>query len=54
MEAINVSLPVQAMVMRNVREQVERTGAAAQIQADAPADVILELAAAAQSLINLR
>ena len=54
MEAINVSLPVQAMVMRNVREQVDQTTAAAQVQAAAPADVILELSAAAQNLLNLR
>lgn len=51
---INASLPVQAMVMRTVREQVEETGAAAQVQAAAPADVLLELSAAAQNLLNLR
>ncbi len=54
MEAIGVSLPVQAMVMRNVREQVDQTSAAAQVQAAAPADVILELSTAAQNLLNLR
>ncbi len=54
MEAIGVSLPVQAMVMRNVREQVDQTNAAAQVQAAAPADVILELSTAAQNLLNLR
>ncbi len=54
MEAINVSLPVQAMVMRDVRERVEQTTAAAQAGAAAPGDVILELSAAAQKLINLR
>lgn len=54
MEAINVSLPVQAMVMRVVRDQVDETTAAAQAQTAAPADVILELSAAARNLLNLR
>lgn len=54
MEIVNASLPVQAVVMRNVREQVEQTAATAQAQTAAPADVILELSAAAQSLLNLR
>ena len=53
MEAIGASLRVQAMVMRDVREQVEQT-AAAQARATAPADVILELSTAAQNLLNLR
>ena len=54
MEAIDASLPVQAMVMRVVRNQVDETTAAAAAQAAAPADVILELSAAARSLLNLR
>ena len=54
MEAMNASLPVQAMVMRDVRERVDQTSAAAQVQAAAPAEVILELSAAAQNLLNLR
>ena len=54
MEAINASLRVQAMVMRDVREQVEQTTAAAQARAATPADVILELSTAAQTLLNLR
>ena len=54
MEPIGDSLPVQAMVMRDMREQVDQTSAAAQVQAVAPADVILELSAAAQTLLNLR
>lgn len=54
MEAVNASLPVQTMVMRDVRDRVERTSAAAQVHTVAPADVILELSAAAQNLLNLR
>ncbi len=53
MEAIGASLRVQAMVMRDVREQVEQI-AAAQVRVAAPADVILELSTAAQNLLNLR
>lgn len=54
MEAINVSLPVQAMVMRVVRDRVDETTVAARAQTTAPADVILELSAAARNLLNLR
>ena len=54
MEPINVSLPVQTMVMRVVRDQVDETTVAAQTQTTAPADVILELSAAARNLLTLR
>ena len=54
MESIGASLRVQAMVMRDVREQVEHTAAAAQVRATALSDVILELSTAAQNLLNLR
>ncbi len=54
MEPVNASLRVQAMVLRDVREQVEQTAAAAQGQAAPAADVILELSVAAQSLLRLR
>jgi hypothetical protein len=53
MEAIGALLRVQAMVMRDVREQVEQI-AAAQVRVAALADVILELSTAAQNLLNLR
>ena len=54
MEVIGASLRVQAMVMRDVREQIEQASAAAHARATAPAEVILELSTAAQNLLNLR
>jgi hypothetical protein len=47
-----LSLNVQALVMRDVREQTA-TVASPQVQAAAPADVILTLSAAAQRLSAL-
>ena len=49
-----MSLPVRAMVLRVVRDRVDETTVAAQARTAAPADVILELSAAAQNLLNLR
>lgn len=52
MQPVSAALSVQAMVLQDVREQMA-VAASPQVQAAAPADVILTLSAAAQRLSTL-